>query len=40
VAPSSFAVGGNMLNNPNKQFIAVISPGGVGSLQVTTGEGV
>lgn len=37
VAPNQFAMGGAFMQN--RQFVAAISPGGVGSLTVTTGEG-
>jgi hypothetical protein len=37
VAPNAHAMGGAWI--PNKQFVAAISPGGVGSLTITTGEG-
>jgi hypothetical protein len=39
VAPNPKAMGIGMPANMNQPFIAAISPGGAGSLTITTGEG-
>ena len=39
VAPNQFAMGIGLPANQTTPFIAAISPGGAGSLTITTGEG-